>query len=187
MSLRIAVLGLLSQQSGSGYDLLKRFEESLANVWPATQSQLYGELLKLADAGMIEASAVGARGRKEYRILPAGRAELERWMTDPLGDPPFRSAQLLRLFLLSEVSPDQARAYVGAIAELADAEIDRLGKLKDSIEWSEGDSHFYGRAVLEYGLRMKSMEADYARWLAEAIADRHRRSRRSGGTRRKTS
>ena len=51
VSLRIAALGLLAQHPGSGYDLLKRFEKSMANVWPATQSQLYGELNKLADAG----------------------------------------------------------------------------------------------------------------------------------------
>ena len=40
MSLRIAALGLLAQRPGSGYDLLKLFENSMANVWPATQSQL---------------------------------------------------------------------------------------------------------------------------------------------------
>ncbi|MDT0478147.1 PadR family transcriptional regulator, partial [Streptomyces sp. DSM 41014] len=53
MSLRMAALGLLAQHPGSGYDLLKRFEKSMANVWPATQSQLYGELNKLAAAGLI--------------------------------------------------------------------------------------------------------------------------------------
>ena len=71
MSLRIAALGLLAQEPGSGYDLLKLFEKSMANVWPATQSQLYGELNKLADAGLIEVSDVGPRGRKEYRITEA--------------------------------------------------------------------------------------------------------------------
>ena len=72
MSLRIAALGLLAQRPGSGYDLLKRFEKSMANVWPATQSQLYGELNKLADGGLIEVSDIGPRGRKEYRITDAG-------------------------------------------------------------------------------------------------------------------
>ena len=45
----------------------------MANVWPATQSQLYGELNKLADAGLIEVTDIGPRGRKEYRITEAGR------------------------------------------------------------------------------------------------------------------
>ena len=48
----------------------------MANVWPATQSQLYGELNKLAAAELIEVAEVGARGRKEYRITVAGRTEL---------------------------------------------------------------------------------------------------------------
>src|SRR6185295_18233053 len=75
VSLRIAALGLLAQEPGSGYDLLRHFEKSMANVWPATQSQLYGELNKLADAGLIEVSDIGPRGRKEYRITEAGRLE----------------------------------------------------------------------------------------------------------------
>src|SRR6201991_2334476 len=92
VSLRIAALGLLAQQPGSGYDLLRIFEKSMANVWPATQSQLYGELNKLADAGLIEVSDIGPRGRKEYRITQDGRRELGRWIADTEDDPPFRSA-----------------------------------------------------------------------------------------------
>ncbi len=103
MSLRMAALGLLAQHPGSGYDLLKRFEKSMANVWPATQSQLYGELNKLAAAGLIEVSAIGPRGRKEYRITAAGRTELEHWITHPADDPPERSAAVLRVFLLGEL------------------------------------------------------------------------------------
>ena len=137
MSLRIAALGLLAQEPGSGYDLLKHFEKSMANVWPATQSQLYGELNKLADAGLIEVSDIGPRGRKEYRITEAGRAELRRWVTNPQDDPPFRSPGLLRVFLLGEVPPDQARDHVVAMAEHADAEVKRLEELRDSIDWTD--------------------------------------------------
>ena len=140
MSLRIAALGLLAQEPGSGYDLLKHFEKSMANVWPATQSQLYGELNKLADAGLIEVSDIGPRGRKEYRITEAGRAELRRWVTNPQDDPPFRSAGLLRVFLLGEVPPEQARDHVVAMAEHADAEVKRLEELRDSIEWADDDA-----------------------------------------------
>src|SRR5205085_528765 len=103
MSLRHAALGLLARAPASGYDLLKVFEASMANVWPATQSQLYGELNKLADAGLIAASDVGPRGRKEYAITAAGRAELQRWLTSPQDDPAFRSVRLLRVFLLDEL------------------------------------------------------------------------------------
>src|SRR6188508_3579467 len=88
VSLRMAALGLLAREPASGYDLLRTFEQSMANVWPATQSQLYGELNKLAADGLIEVSDVGPRGRKEYQVTDAGRTELIRWVTNPRDDPP---------------------------------------------------------------------------------------------------
>jgi DNA-binding PadR family transcriptional regulator len=172
VSLRIAALGLLAQEPGSGYDLLKHFEKSMANVWPATQSQLYGELNKLADAGLIEVSDIGPRGRKEYRITAAGRAELRRWVANAEDDPPYRSAELLRVFLLGELPCEQAREHMVAVAEHADAEVKRLEELHDAIDWSDEEASFYGRAALEYGLRMHAMEADWARWLVKAIDQR---------------
>jgi DNA-binding PadR family transcriptional regulator len=174
VSLRIAALGLLAQEPGSGYDLLKQFEKSMANVWPATQSQLYGELNKLADAGLIEVSDIGPRGRKEYRITEAGRAELRRWVTNAQDDPPLRSPGLLRVFLLGEVPPEQARDHVVAMGEDAAAEVERLEELRDSIDWTDSDGLFYGRAALEYGLRRSAMEAEWAKWLVNAIDKRRR-------------
>jgi DNA-binding PadR family transcriptional regulator len=162
----------LAQEPGSGYDLLRHFEKSMGNVWPATQSQLYGELNKLADAGLIEVSDIGPRGRKEYRITDAGRAELRRWVTNPQDDPPFRSAGLLRVFLLGEIPAGEARKHVLAIADRADAEVKRLEELRDSITWAHDDASFYGYAALEHGLRAHAMEADWARWLVRAIDER---------------
>lgn len=169
VSLRIAALGLLAHQPGSGYDLLKQFEKSMANVWPATQSQLYGELNKLAGAGLIEVSDIGPRGRKEYRITEAGRAELRRWVANPQDDPPFRSTPLLRVFLLGEIAAEDARKHMVAMAEHADAEVRRLEELRDSIDWDEDEGLFYGRAALEYGLRANAMEAEWARWVIATV------------------
>lgn len=92
------------------------------NVWPATQSQLYGELNKLAAAGLIRVSDTGPRGRKEYVITDAGRAELNRWITSPQEDPPIRNAALLRVFLLGQLPPGQARKYVESLLSLAEQE-----------------------------------------------------------------
>ncbi|OFJ53504.1 PadR family transcriptional regulator [Mycolicibacterium grossiae] len=174
MSLRYAALGLLAQHPGSGYDLLKRFEASMANVWPATQSQLYGELNKLADAGLIEVTDVGPRGRKAYRVTDAGRADLVRWITHPADDPPYRSAPLLRVFLLDQVPTDQARSYLEQLAAHADDELARYERIRDETAWDDGaDGDFYGRAALEYGLRTAAMEAEWARWAARQAAARH--------------
>lgn len=175
MSLRFATLGLLAQRPGSGYDLLKRFEKSMANVWPATQSQLYGELAKLAEAGLIEVADVGPRGRKEYRVTETGRAELVRWIGDSRDDPPMRRPDVLRIFLLGELPADEARRYASTFARHAASELKRLERLRDSIVWGETDADFYGRAALEFGLRDAAMEEQWARWLVRSIDGRNQR------------
>jgi DNA-binding PadR family transcriptional regulator len=177
VSLRFATLGLLAQHPGSGYDLLKRFEVSMANVWPATQSQLYGELNKLAGDGLIEVTAVGARSRKEYRVTDAGRAELLDWITRPRDATPIRRPDVLRVFLLGEMPVDDARAYVAGMAANADDALARYEEIRDSVPWDDCPEDFYARAALEYGLRSAAMEADWARWLMAQIDAKSNSSR----------
>ena len=172
VSLRMAALGLLTQHPGSGYDLLKRFEKSMANVWPATQSQLYGELNRLADNGFIEVAEIGPRGRKVYSVTESGRAELLRWVTNPQDDPPGRSPELLRVFLLGELPRHDAAGHVQALVEHAESELARLQALRDGLHFDDSEDSFYGNAALEYGLRFEAMQADWARWLVKAIEDR---------------
>ena len=144
----------------------------MANVWPATQSQLYGELNKLADAGLIEVADVGPRGRKEYAITDAGRAELHRWMTSPQDDPVFRSAQLLRVFLLNELPEAQARAYLEAVRAHADSELQRYEAIRDGHGWSRDDEAFFARAALENGLRFTRMQSEWASWVLAELEKR---------------
>jgi DNA-binding PadR family transcriptional regulator len=168
----MAALGLLAQHPGSGYDLLKRFEKSMANVWPATQSQLYGELNKLADAGLIDVSEIGPRGRKEYRVTAAGREELIRWIRNPADDPPERHAELLRVFLLGELPPAQAREHLRTLADESAAEVERLTALEASIPWTDDAAGFYAHAALEFGLRVNAMQAEWANWLTRRLDER---------------
>ncbi|MEV8633251.1 PadR family transcriptional regulator [Streptosporangium sp. NPDC051023] len=170
MSLRHALLGLLGQSPASGYDLLKTFGISLANVWPATQSQVYAELGRLADAGLVEVSAEGPRGRKEYAITEAGLAELRHWMTetDP-GPIARRSEMLLRVFFLGQIRPEQARAYLRRQAELGEERIKKLAPLKEVVEKMDDDLSVYGRLALDWGLRFSAMQRDWALWAEKEI------------------
>ena len=58
MSLRDAVLAALLEGESSGYDLAKSFDASVANFWMATPQQLYRELDRLAEQGLIQARFV---------------------------------------------------------------------------------------------------------------------------------
>ncbi|MFI5831887.1 PadR family transcriptional regulator [Streptomyces sp. NPDC051578] len=169
MSLRHALLGLLSERPASGYDLLKRFETSLANVWPATQSQMYGELAKLAAAGLISVSAQGPRGRKEYTLTDDGLAELRHWLTQTRPQRNTRSDILLRVFFLGVLPTEQASAYLTGLMELSDQEYEDLRTLEQSIDWGEDQLSVHGRIALEYGLRFNAMRREWARWAAAQL------------------
>ena len=128
MSLRYALLGILREGPASGYDLMQLFKVSLHNTWPATQSQIYTELGKLADAGLLSVTARGPRGRKEYSLTDDGLAELRRWLLETEPEP-HRNEPMLRVFLLGALTRDQAREYLTYLEKRAARFTDALEAL----------------------------------------------------------
>lgn len=95
MSLRHALLAILAVEPMTGYDLTKYFDRSAANVWHAPHSQIYPELRRLEDAGLVTAQSV-ARGdhgiKRTYSITEAGLAELTAWVEEFTPPAPERDA-----------------------------------------------------------------------------------------------
>src|SRR4029453_16798545 len=96
MSLRHGLLGLLAEGPASGYDLTRRFQETLGPIWPAQHPQIYAELGRPADGGLMEGESGGPRGRKAYGITDAGLDEVRRWLTEGEVDHTLRIEPLLR-------------------------------------------------------------------------------------------
>ncbi|HEY9373696.1 PadR family transcriptional regulator [Streptomyces sp.] len=100
MSLPHAILTALLEKPSSGLELTRRFDKSIGYFWSATHQQIYRELGKLEQAGHIRAlpSETPTRGqKKEYEVLPAGRAELSEWVGRTEDPKPLRSSLLLRM------------------------------------------------------------------------------------------
>jgi len=169
MSLRNAVLGLLADGPASGYDLLKVFDRSLAFIWPATQSQLYGELNRLADDGLIEVSHEGARGRKDYSITDHGRAELEHWIIDVEPDRIRRNEAMLRVFFLGTVGPEHAKAYLEREAAVQENLEELLKTIERDTDWDTSDFNRYGHLVIESGRQYAHAQAQWAHWAATQV------------------
>ena len=112
MSLRYALLGLLADRPYNGWQLLKNFEGSLAYAWPALHSQIYPELARLREAGLIEQTGEGPRGAKEYSLTAAGRAEIERWLLETTPSRNTRDEALLRVFFLWLLDTEEAAEAV---------------------------------------------------------------------------
>lgn len=82
-----AILVSLCEQSGSGYELAHRFDRSIGYFWTATHQQIYRTLRTMEDDGWVQATPVIQQGRpdkKVYTVSEPGRAELARWIAEPL-------------------------------------------------------------------------------------------------------
>ncbi|WP_322013183.1 PadR family transcriptional regulator [Paraburkholderia sp. J12] len=107
MSLPHALLTALVERSCSGSELAARFDKSIGYFWTASHQQIYRELGHLEEAKLIESLPEEAtRGRKRaYRILPAGRDELRRWITQEEEPAVLRHELLVRLRAEAVVGP----------------------------------------------------------------------------------
>lgn len=172
MSLRHALLGLLNVKPASGYDLLAAFGTTLANVWPATQSQVYRELGKLCEEGLLEVGEEGARGRKGYSITPDGRRELVHWLVDVEPGRVHRDETLLRVFFLGNLSLEQAVGYLRQEGDVIRRRQDVLELIERSTDWEADDIAVHGRLTLEYGRRLMAMRLEWTDWAVEQLNSR---------------
>lgn len=87
MSIEYAILGLLSRQPQTGYDLKKRFAEAETLYWSGNNNQIYRTLVKLHKAGLVTQEVhqqQDAPARKVYTITAVGQGALREWLqTDP--------------------------------------------------------------------------------------------------------
>jgi len=167
MSLRHALIGLLVEQPASGWDLSRRFQEILGSVWPAGHPQIYGELRKLQDEGLIDLDSEGPRGRKAYRATEAGVAEVRRWLTTTEVDHTLRSEPLLRSAFFFLMTPDELADHLDREAAFfrdRAARYRALADAKDRGEFGHGPLSQSLRVALEASLRIDEALAGWAQW-----------------------
>jgi DNA-binding PadR family transcriptional regulator len=84
LSIRHALLGLLSEGPKYGLQLREEFESATGEVWPLNIGQVYTTLQRLERDGLIEADGTGDEGpQKGFRITAAGSEELGTWLRTP--------------------------------------------------------------------------------------------------------
>ena len=111
MSLRYALLALLTSGPMTGYEISRRFQSSVGHVWHAPDSQIYPELRKMEAEGLVEAESVDdPRGEKRfYRPTDAGLAAFQTWMDTPLKYAQDRDPAHLKAAYFEWASPGAAR------------------------------------------------------------------------------
>ncbi len=105
-----AILGFLSLQARSGYEIRAAARRSAGLVWGINDGQLYPQLHDLHERGLIEpAGAEGPKARQRWQLTDAGHSALNDWLREPSSTSVLRDEALTKLLFVDQVGPDVAR------------------------------------------------------------------------------
>jgi len=91
VSVRHALLALLSEGPKYGLQLRQEFESRTGDVWPLNVGQVYTTLQRLERDGLVESDETAEEGpQKGFHITADGQAELDNWLRTPpdMSSPP---------------------------------------------------------------------------------------------------
>jgi PadR family transcriptional regulator, regulatory protein AphA len=154
----------------SGYDLAQYFAASMGNVWPAQHSQIYPELAKLAEEGLIIQVGQGPRGRKTYQTTPAGIEALRTWLRETTPDYSVRYEALLRSFCLWVLPTEEALEQLRRDRAEYVRHLAYLEEMVTNVDWGATPGTRSGRITIEFGRRFYALHIDWIDWAIEQVA-----------------
>jgi DNA-binding PadR family transcriptional regulator len=169
-------LGYLSTAPGSGYDLARQFDTGLGWFWTANHSQIYPELRRLTNEGLVERCATAVTeniDKYTYSLTEAGRAELQEWTRQPPAYPPNRDAERLQLIFCDE-TPE---ALVAHLSAHRDHYLQRRKHLQETLDAIEAGTHsrvnarLANRSKRSAAITLKLRQLAYSGDIARATAE----------------
>ncbi|OBJ11821.1 PadR family transcriptional regulator [Mycobacterium sp. 1482292.6] len=182
MSLRDAVLAALLEGESSGYDLAKDFDASVANFWPATPQQLYRELDRLAEQGLIQARLVQQERRPNKRMFSlteAGRDAIRQFTTKAPKPSVIRDELLVKVQAADAGDIEAVREFIRDRLHWAGAKVQRYERLRARMLDGHSEEEYLARTerigpylTLSRGI---SFEQENIRWAERALSILERR------------
>jgi PadR family transcriptional regulator, regulatory protein AphA len=181
MSLKHAILGFLSFNPLSGYDLKKAFDQSVRHFWPANQSQIYRTLAELDEEGFVEKEVIPREERldmKVYSITDTGREELRRWLSTPLPPQDYREPALIQVYFGGKLTDEELiRLLNHGIQSLEE----RLAIYESIYEMNQEAIHTVEDlrasvlmvSTLEYGILSNRAALDWLKSVVERVRSRN--------------
>lgn len=100
MSIKFAILGILSWEPSTGYELKKIFEDSSFMYWSGNNNQIYKALLSMEDEGLVTNEVIhqdNSPSKKKYTITQEGLKELKEWVMSSSKAPEIKKTFLVQL------------------------------------------------------------------------------------------
>jgi len=165
------LLGLLHTRPLSGYEMKALIDRSTRFFWAASYGQIYPELRRLDDAGLVERESAprGERKRNVYRLTAAGEAALREWLLDPEVGSEYRCLGLLKLFLSEGLAAPEQVVLLERIASEHEEKLERLREVERGLP---AGADYPRTLVLEYGLALHEFNVDWFRRAEQRVRRR---------------
>ena len=166
------LLGLLTIESMSGYDLGQMIRESIGHFWNESYGQIYPNLKKLAAEGFVTSKVERQKGRPDrriYSITKKGHERLAKWLAVPPQPEIPRNELLLKLFFGTQVSADIPIGYLERMLETERRLLERFRQIHEAISTNKQypDTPYWKMAA-----RFGETEIEaHLRWAEETIAE----------------
>jgi hypothetical protein len=153
----------------TGWQIYEAAADSLCQFWNITRSQIYLELPRLAEAGLVMArEEVGPRERRPYRITEAGRQAfrvwIERWANADPRDELLRSPLVLTVFFGDYLPPATLLRTLQEHRLRHQRRFERLRAMQATL----GDDRSLAGATVRRGLAYQEM---MVRWIESILDD----------------
>ena len=167
------VLGMLALGARTGYDIKRAIDLSTRFFWNASYGQIYPELHRLEERGLVSATSdpPGGRRRTSYELTAAGRAALDGWLRD---DSEFtfesRDEGVLKLFFGDIQSRDGVIANLRAKQRWCEGALQLfLGMEPQARTGFFSDDQLYPYVSLLYGIELLEWMRGWCERTAAAI------------------
>ncbi|MFZ0303700.1 MAG: PadR family transcriptional regulator [Terracidiphilus sp.] len=165
------LLGLLTIEPMSGYDLGQTARISIGHFWNESYGQIYPNLKKLAAGSYIAGKTEKQKGKPDrqiYSITKKGRERLAAWLkVEPQPEIP-RNELLLKLFFAVQAEHENIVGFVERMASSESATLKKLNALEEEIaKLHRYPDAPYWKMVLRFG--QLELEA-HQLWAEETLA-----------------
>ena len=159
--LKYALLGLLSYDPMTGYELKQRMDRTTIHFWHAKQSQIYTTLKGMEKDGLVTSKVVDQSdhpAKRVYHITQAGKADFQKWINTPIVEiMPKKELFVLKMFFAANMDKNsqlsqlqwqldlhkhQLEYFQGEMAEEVDNTKRKSPQLSEDVEMWEATRRF---------------------------------------------
>ena len=162
------ILGLLSHEALTGYEIKKRIDTALKYFRSASYGSIYPTLSTLVQYGFVTKMEIVEKGRSKiiYTITDTGRRHLKEWLSIPVTKDELRYETLLKLFFGSDVGTQISLKHIENFEEKIKSELPYLQKSVKALEGiQEDDVHKYYMLTAMFGVKVYQA---FLEWCDEA-------------------